>query len=67
MPDRFQDFEINLVVSIAVKGSDYEPSDFDNSEAIFRETLTKEAREGIRHTDLNIVDCWAEEPAGAPL
>ncbi len=56
----FKNFDIQLTVSIVVKGSDYEPVDFDGDEEIFRKQMVKEAIAGVRHADLNIADAWLD-------
>lgn len=53
---RLPDVQVELTVYITVKGSDYSAADFDNDGTQFVQWVKKNAREGIRHADLNIGD-----------
>ncbi len=57
-PITFKDIDIQLTVSIVVKGSDYFAADWEHDEAAFRKDMEKEAREGMRNADFDIADCW---------
>ncbi len=59
-PITFKDFDIQLTVSIVVKGSDYFPSDWDHDEEAFRKQMVKEATAEMRNVNFDIADCWLD-------